>query len=98
MAIRPRHIQNFESSDSNILRCVHWYSARGHLLILGHIPLPSWIKFSADNITFFGDAPEVFSKIAPPQYFTITLIASTHRGFESASQSFDVVIGAHSLT
>lgn len=67
-------------------------------MISGHTPLPSWIKFSAHNLTFFGDAPEVFSKIAPPQYFTITLIASTHHGFASASQSFDVVIGAHSLT
>ena len=40
----------------------------------------------------------MFSRIAPPQYFPITLIASTHRGFASASQTFNVVIGAHSLT
>jgi hypothetical protein len=37
----------------------------------------------------------VFSQVAPPQYFTISLIASTHPGFASASQSFYVVIGAH---
>ena len=39
----------------------------------------------------------MFSQIAPPQYFTISLIASTHPGFASASQSFYVVIGAHDL-
>src|SRR5271156_836584 len=61
----------------------------------GHTPLPSWIKFSADNLTFTGAAPEVFSLIAPPQYFSVTLIASTYVGFASASQTFDVVIGAH---
>jgi hypothetical protein len=39
----------------------------------------------------------VFSQIAPPQYFSVSLIASTHAGFASAIQSFNVVIGAHSL-
>lgn len=67
----------------------------GSTLIAGHTPLPSWIKFSADNLTFTGAAPEVFSQIAPPQYFSVTLIASTHIGFASASQTFNVVIGAH---
>lgn len=60
--------------------------------------MPSWIRFSPGNITFTGAAPEVFSQIAPPQYFNITLIASTHPGFASASQTFYVVIGAHDLT
>jgi hypothetical protein len=41
---------------------------------------------------------QVFSQVAPPQYFSISLIAATHIGFASASQSFNVVIGAHSLT
>lgn len=68
-----------------------------NLLIVGHTPLPSWIKFSSANMTFFGAAPQVFSQVAPPQYFSVTLIASTHAGFASASQSFNVVIGAHSL-
>lgn len=40
----------------------------------------------------------MFSQIAPPQYFSISLIASTHTGFASASQSFNVVVGAHTLT
>jgi hypothetical protein len=48
-------------------------------------------------MTFSGFAPKVFSKIAPPQYFSITLIASSHKGFASACQTFDVVIGAHTL-
>ena len=59
--------------------------------------MPSWIKFSAANLTIYGAAPQVFSQVAPPQYFSVTLIASTHAGFASASQSFNVVIGAHSL-
>jgi Putative Ig domain len=40
----------------------------------------------------------VFSQIAPPQYFTITLIAASYDGYASASQTFNVVIGAHDLT
>jgi hypothetical protein len=70
---------------------------RSTVLISGHTPLPSWIKFSAANISFTGSAPQVFSQIAPPQYFSVTLIASTHPGFASASQSFNVVVGAHVL-
>src|SRR5579871_2269676 len=68
------------------------------MLIVGHTPLPGWIGFSSSNLTFSGAAPQVFSQIAPPQYFSISLIASTHIGFASASQSFNVVIGAHTLT
>src|SRR5215510_12548621 len=67
-------------------------------LQLGNTPLPSWIKFSPENLTFTGVAPEVFSLVAPPQYFKMTIIASTHSGFTSASQSFNIVIGEHDLT
>ena len=63
----------------------------------GHTPLPSWVTFNADNLSFVGVAPAVFSEIAPPQYFSIILIASDYPGFAGSSASFNLVVGAHQM-
>ncbi len=63
-----------------------------------HTPLPPWIVFDPNNITFTGTAPTIVSPIAPPQYFEFVLLASDYIGYSGISTSFSIVIGQHQLT
>lgn len=57
-------------------------------------PLPSWVIFDAQSMTFSGLTPPL---TAIPQTFGITLIASTIVGFAEATTSFDLIINDHQL-
>ncbi|KAI5859714.1 hypothetical protein GGS23DRAFT_267047 [Durotheca rogersii] len=61
-------------------------------------PLPSWISFDADSLTFSGETPPFESLVQPPQTFAFQLVASDVVGFASASVSFSIVVGNHELT
>ncbi|KAI0842487.1 hypothetical protein F5Y06DRAFT_292418 [Hypoxylon sp. FL0890] len=63
-----------------------------------NVPLPSWITFNADDLTFSGETPPFESLVQPPQTFTFQLVASDVVGFASVSASFSLVVGNHELT
>ncbi|ORY83080.1 hypothetical protein BCR37DRAFT_386962 [Protomyces lactucae-debilis] len=63
-----------------------------------HTPLPSWISFDPSTIAFSGKTPPVLSAIAPPQYFEFVLVGTDFPGFAGISATFNIVVGAHSLS
>lgn len=60
-------------------------------------PLPSWIQFSSDTLTFTGVTPDSASLVTPPQTFGIELIASDVEGFSQTVLDFDIVVANHEL-
>ncbi|OAQ61765.1 Cadherin-like protein [Pochonia chlamydosporia 170] len=61
-------------------------------------PLPAWVKFDAQSLTFSGRTPPFESLIQPPQTFDLSLVASDIVGFSASSLKFSVVVGSHKLT
>ncbi|KAI4864295.1 hypothetical protein F4820DRAFT_337852 [Hypoxylon rubiginosum] len=61
-------------------------------------PLPSWISFNSEKLSFSGETPPFESLIQPPQTFAFQLVASDVVGFASVSASFSLVVGSHELT
>ncbi|KAI0108407.1 hypothetical protein F4814DRAFT_451690 [Daldinia grandis] len=61
-------------------------------------PLPSWIAFDAEKLSFSGKTPPFESLIQPPQTFTFKLVASDVVGFSSVSVPFSIAVGSHELT
>ncbi|KAI0881720.1 uncharacterized protein GGS22DRAFT_191907 [Annulohypoxylon maeteangense] len=62
-----------------------------------NVPLPSWITFNTDDLTFSGKTPPFESLVQPPQTFTFQLVASDVVGFASISAPFSIVVGNHEL-
>ncbi|RYP37131.1 hypothetical protein DL767_003085 [Monosporascus sp. MG133] len=61
-------------------------------------PLPAWVSFDAETLTFSGTTPPFQSLVQPPQTFGFQLVASDVVGFSSASVPFSIVVGNHDLT
>ncbi|KAM3538705.1 Axial budding pattern protein 2 [Beauveria bassiana] len=61
-------------------------------------PLPAWVKFDADSLTFFGKTPPFESLVQPPQTFGFSLVASDIVGFAATALTFNIVVGSHKLT
>ncbi|RYO79570.1 hypothetical protein DL763_009217 [Monosporascus cannonballus] len=82
----------FHASDDEVSN-LNYYAASGN-----NAPLPSWMSFDAETLTFSGTTPAVESLVQPPQTFGFQLVASDVVGFSSASIPFSIVIGNHELT
>ncbi|KAI9886862.1 MAG: hypothetical protein M1823_001298 [Watsoniomyces obsoletus] len=63
-----------------------------------HTPLPAWVFFDPQTLTFSGMTPPLASLIEPPQTFGIKLIASDVAGFTGAAMDFNLVVGSRELT
>lgn len=61
-------------------------------------PLPSWISFDADSLSFTGTTPPFSSLVEPPQTFSLKLIASDVVGFSGVSIELSIVVGSHTLS
>jgi axial budding pattern protein 2 len=61
-------------------------------------PLPSWINFDPNSLTFSGITPQATSPAEIPQSFGIQLAASQVKGFSQASAMFEIVIESHLFT
>ncbi|KAF2086125.1 hypothetical protein K490DRAFT_67048 [Saccharata proteae CBS 121410] len=59
-----------------------------------HTPLPAWLAFDADALSFSGVTPQL---TASPQYFEILFIASDFAGFSGAWVTFTIVVSDHQL-
>ncbi|KZP16608.1 hypothetical protein FIBSPDRAFT_975371 [Athelia psychrophila] len=60
-------------------------------------PLPSWITFNPDSITFNGLAPHA-SEMPSPSTLSFALHASDQKGYTASSVPFDLVIALHELS
>ncbi|KXJ92083.1 hypothetical protein Micbo1qcDRAFT_224206 [Microdochium bolleyi] len=63
-----------------------------------HTPLPSWIRFDPDTLTFSGKTPTFNLPSQPPQTFDFELIASDVVGFSALAMPFSITVGNHRLT
>ena len=61
-------------------------------------PLPSWITFNPNSLSFSGTTPHATSPSELPQTLCIQLVASQVTGFAQASMSFKLVTVSHIFT
>lgn len=61
-------------------------------------PLPAWIRFDADRLTFSGKTPGAEALYQPPQRFDVRLVASDIEGFSSSTVEFSIVVGSHKIS
>lgn len=61
-------------------------------------PLPDWISFNPDSLSFTGTIPHVISEIAPSKEYNFALIASDYKNYGGAEAVFKIVVGAHELS
>lgn len=61
-------------------------------------PLPNWVNFDPDSLTFSGTVPQVVSSIAPSFSYNFCFIAADQPGYASAVGTFNLVVGAHLLS
>ncbi|EME84368.1 uncharacterized protein MYCFIDRAFT_195433 [Pseudocercospora fijiensis CIRAD86] len=78
-----------ESFIDIIQRRLYYYAT-----LSDHTPLPSWLKFDSERLTFSGIAPDLS---AFPQSWDINLIASDVAGFSGTYASFTIAIGTQQL-
>ncbi|KAI1207176.1 uncharacterized protein F4807DRAFT_452999 [Annulohypoxylon truncatum] len=83
-----KHTFRTDSGDGGL----NYYAVSGD-----NVPLPSWITFNTDDLTFSGKTPPFESLVQPPQTFTFQLVASDVVGFASISTPFSIVVGNHEL-
>ncbi|RYP89474.1 hypothetical protein DL769_000025 [Monosporascus sp. CRB-8-3] len=82
----------FHASDDGV-SILNYYAVSSD-----NAPLPSWVSFDAETLTFSGTTPPFESLVQPPQTFGLQLVASDVAGFSSASVPFSIVVGNHELT
>ena len=68
-----------------------------YALCANNTPLPSWVNFDPNSLTFSGTTPHATSPSELPQSFDIQLAASGVSGFAQAVTSFQLVIESHIL-
>lgn len=61
-------------------------------------PLPAWIRFDADRLTFSGQTPAAEALYQTQQRFDIRLVASDIEGFSSSTIEFSIVVGSHKIS
>lgn len=69
-----------------------------YAICANNTPLPSWVNFHPNSLSFSGTTPSLTSPSELPQAFQIQLIASDVIGFSEAVASFQLVIESHVLT
>ncbi|MCJ1229108.1 hypothetical protein MMC12_005773 [Toensbergia leucococca] len=68
-----------------------------YALCANNTPLPSWIHFDADSLSFSGVTPQSTSPVELSQVYSINLTASDIVGFSEAIASFQLVVERHVL-
>ncbi|UKZ75186.1 hypothetical protein TrVFT333_002862 [Trichoderma virens FT-333] len=61
-------------------------------------PLPAWIRFNDQTMTFSGRTPDFETLVQPPQKFDFNLVASDIVGFGGTCLSFAIIVGSHKLS
>ncbi|KAF2479872.1 hypothetical protein BDY17DRAFT_329829 [Neohortaea acidophila] len=86
----PIDFQFAQSSFIDIVKRKLYYYAT----LTNHTPLPSWLLFDSQTLTFSGTVPDLS---AFPQSWGIELIVSDVAGFAGASVSFTIAIATEQL-
>lgn len=73
------------------------HDTKYYALCANNTPLPSWIHFEPDSLSFSGTAPQNTSPDELPQTFDIHFTASDVVGFSAAVASFRVILESHIL-
>ena len=66
-----------------------------YALCANNTPLPSWINFDPNDLSFSGTAPLATSLAELPQTYTIEMTASDVAGFAGAIATFSIVVVSH---
>lgn len=69
-----------------------------YAMCANNTPLPSWVNFDPNSLTFSGITPQATSPSELPQAFGIQLAASQVKGFSQALAMFEIVIESHLFT
>ncbi|KAK6440505.1 phosphate system positive regulatory protein pho81, partial [Oleoguttula sp. CCFEE 5521] len=67
-----------------VQRTLYYYAT-----LTDHTPLPAWLHFDADSLTFSGTTPQLS---AFPQAWQVALMASDVQGFAGSSSAFSIII------
>ncbi|ODV78994.1 uncharacterized protein CANTADRAFT_6189 [Suhomyces tanzawaensis NRRL Y-17324] len=81
-------------SNSNASRPIIAYYGRSQ----DRSPLPPWIRFDADDLSFVGTVPQATSENAPSYEYAFGFIASDYYGFAGAEGVFKLIVGGHQLS
>ena len=69
-----------------------------YALCANNAPLPSWINFDANTLTFYGMTPQSTSPTEISQIYDVQFTASDVVGFAGAIATFQLVIASHLFT
>lgn len=69
-----------------------------YAVMADNTPLPSWMTFNSEKLSFSGQTPALSALVQPPQSFDFQLVASDVPGFSGASMFFSIVVGNHAVT
>ncbi|EGW35657.1 uncharacterized protein SPAPADRAFT_58865, partial [Spathaspora passalidarum NRRL Y-27907] len=61
-------------------------------------PLPNWLQFNSDDLSFSGTVPHVTSQNAPSFEYGFSFLATDYPGFAGADGIFKLVVGGHQLS
>ncbi|OCT50595.1 hypothetical protein CLCR_06627 [Cladophialophora carrionii] len=68
------------------------FATRYYAVSADDTPLPSWVHFDEDRLSFSGTTPALVSNLAGPQTYGLRLVASNVPGFAEAAIDFNIVI------
>ncbi|KHN96616.1 Cadherin-like protein [Metarhizium album ARSEF 1941] len=97
----PSSILSYPAADFNFSFDRNTFSMAGlnyYAVSADSSPLPAWIQFDAQSLSFTGRTPPFESLVQPPQTFDFRLVASDIVGFSASSLKFSIVVGSHKLT
>ncbi|KAK4179327.1 hypothetical protein QBC36DRAFT_79185 [Triangularia setosa] len=69
-----------------------------YAVMADNTPLPAWVSFDSNKLSFSGRTPSLDSLVQPPQRFAFHLVASDVAGFASTALEFDIVVGVHQIS
>lgn len=91
--------KNFTFSfDSHTFRSLGQWGLTYYAVNGDNAPLPSWVNFDANTLTFSGKAPTFTLATQLPQKFNLKLIATDVVGFSAVVIPFSLVVSSHRLT
>ena len=68
-----------------------------YALCANNTPLPSWLKFDPNDLSFIGTAPSATSFAELPTTYTISMTATDVAGFAEAIARFSIVVESHAF-
>ncbi|KAF2864087.1 hypothetical protein K470DRAFT_261572 [Piedraia hortae CBS 480.64] len=90
VALEPLNVLDFHFQQSSFIDIVQ-RKLYCYATLSDHTPLPSWLQFNPESLSFSGTAPALST---PPQSWDIDLIVSDVQGFGGTTARFAIALGA----